>query len=413
MPSPEAPPPPPGAGIEHVFEYVDAVTGERLAPGDVGALVPVAYAGATPLETRVRTDDEAGSPLRRFITRPPGGRYTVRVDGLGSRRYFGCEADLPAEGAAQRLVRITLLPRARDVSLQVQVRRSGGSREFPALGLREVELRADARSEHDTEVFRGTCAGERPASGSHWCVVSLAAAPGPIGLSARAPEFGVAPLEIAADDPARGIAVRATFAGHVLGYVTLRAGAFVGVLGAGSPGATFAVDVPTRSDFTGDTCPADATCVRALAHLGATYAGYGRDTELVGPATRVLPDGATSATYGLLEAGAGVTVAPGGTGDRLRLTALFSAALAARGDEYRPDGTLLSEASSRLGIVGDVFATVRLAGPFTVWAGVRSLWLPSVGARGRQFSYLGAATVSPESASLVQLGVLAGLGVEP
>ena len=38
---------------------------------------------------------------------------------------------------------------------------------------------------------------------------------------------------------------------------------------------------------------------------------------------------------------------------------------------------------------------------------------PSVGARGRQFSYLGSAPVSTESASLVQLGLLFGLGVDP
>ena len=63
--------------------------------------------------------------------------------------------------------------------------------------------------------------------------------------------------------------------------------------------------------------------------------------------------------------------------------------------------------------MGDVLASVRFAGPWTVFAGLRAMWLPSVGSRGRQFSYLGAAPVSTESASLLQLGLLIGLGVDP
>ncbi|MDB4929893.1 MAG: hypothetical protein JWM10_2377 [Myxococcaceae bacterium] len=401
------------AGTEHVFDYVDALSGERLSPGDVGALVPIAYGPSGALATRVREDDEAGAPIRRFIALPPDGEYTVRVDGLGSRRYFGCEARLPAAGDGPRRVRITLLPRARDVSLTAEIERGDARRELTPMGLREVELRPDARSERELEVVRGTCSGERPPRGSHWCVLSLAAEPGAVGLTARAPAFGLASMSVAMTDPARSVAVSARYPGHLLGAFSLRLGAAIGLLHGDGPGATVAVDVPTRSEATGGTCPAGDTCLRGLVHLGATYGSYRRDTELVGPTTQVTPDGETSATYGLLEAGAGVTVAPGGTGDRLRLTGILAGVLAARTEERRANNALLSEGSSRLGLVGDVLASVRFAGPWTVFAGLRALWLPSVGARGRQFSYLGAAPVSAETASLVQLGLLIGLGVDP
>ena len=400
-------------GIEHVFDYIDALSGERLTPGDVGALVPVMYGPNGALPTRVREDDEAGAPIRRFIALPTEGEYTVRVDGLGSRRYFGCEGRLPAAGNESRQVRITLLPRARDVSLTTEVERVDTRRELPVFGQREVELRADARSERDLEIFRGTCSGEHPAQGSHWCVLSLAANPGVVGLAARAPSFGVAAMTLSMTDPARSIGVQARYPGHVLGTVSLRLGTLIGVLHGDSPGAVLAVDVPTRSEATGDTCPIGDTCIRGLVHLGATYGSYRRDTELVGPSTRVLPDGETGATYGLLELGAGVTVAPGGTGDRLRLTGLLAGVLAARTEERRSNGAVLSEASSRLGLMGDVLASVRFAGPWTVFAGLRAMWLPTVGSRGRQFSYLGAAPISTESASLLQLGLLIGVGVDP
>jgi hypothetical protein len=400
-------------GTEHVFDYVDALSGERLSPGDVGALIPVAYGPDGPLPTRVREDDEAGAPIRRFIALPSAGEYTVRVDGLGSRRYFGCEARLPASGDGPRQVRITLLPRARDVSLTTEVERGDTRRELTPYGLRQVELRPDARSERELEVVRGTCSGEHPPQGSHWCVLSLAADPGAVGLAARTPGFGLAPMSVSMTDPARSIDVHARYPGHLLGTVSLRVGAIIGLLHGDSPGAMVAVDVPTRSEATGDTCPMGDTCIRGLVHLGASYGSYRRETELVGPTTRVTPDGDTSATYGLLEAGAGVTVAPGGTGDRLRLTGILSGALAARTEERRTNNALLSEASSRLGLMGDVLASVRFAGPWTVFAGLRALWLPSVGSRGRQFSYLGAAPVSSETASLLQLGVLIGLGVDP
>lgn len=417
-PSPRAVAPPSAAGpsaagTEHVFDFVDALSGERLSPGDVGALIPVAYGPDGPLPTRVREDDEAGAPIRRFIALPPDGEYTVRVDGLGSRRYFGCEARLPADGAEARQVRITLLPRARDVSLTAVVERGAARRELPALGQREVELRPDARSERELEVFRGTCAGEHPALGSRWCVLSLSAEPGRVGLAARAPAFGLAPMAVSMTDPARSVAVRARYPGHLLGSVSLRVGALVGVLHGDRPGAAVALDVPTRSETTGDACPAGDTCVRGLVHLGGAYGSYRRETELVGPGPRVAPDGETGATYGLLELGAGVTVAPGGTGDRLRLTGLVAGVLAARTEERRANGALLSAASSRLGLMGDALVSVRFAGPWTVFTGLRALWLPSVGSRGRQFSYLGAAPISAESASLVQLGVLLGLGVDP
>lgn len=400
-------------GTEHVFDYVDGLSGERLSPGDVGALVPVAYGPNGALPTRVREDDEAGAPIRRFIALPAAGEYTVRVDGLGSRRYFGCEARLPAAGTAARQVRITLLPRARDVSLSAEVERADTRREITPLGLREVELRPDARSEREVEVVRGTCAGEHPARGSHWCVLSLAADPGAVGLTARTPGFGLAPMTVSMTDPARSIDVHARYPGHLLGGVSLRLGALIGVLHGDGPGAMIAVDVPTRSETTGDTCPLGDTCLRGLVHLGAAYGSYRRETELVGPTTRVVPDGDTRANYGLLELGAGVTVAPGGTGDRLRLTGILSGVLAARTEERRDNNALLSEASSRLGLMGDVLASVRFAGPWTVFAGLRALWLPSVGSRGRQFSYLGAAPISTESASLLQLGLLIGLGVDP
>jgi hypothetical protein len=259
----------------------------------------------------------------------------VRVDGLGSRRYFGCEARLPAAGDGPRQVRITLLPRARDVSLSAEVERGDTRRELTPMGLRQVELRADARSERELEVVRGTCSGQHPARGSHWCVLSLAADPGAIGLTARTPDFGLAPMSVSMTDPARSIDVHARYPGHLLGTVSLRVGALLGVLHGDSPGAMVAIDVPTRSETTGDTCPLGDTCIRGLVHLGATYGSYRRETELVGPTTRVTPDGDTRASYGLLEAGAGVTVAPGGTGDRLRLTGILSGVLAARTEERR------------------------------------------------------------------------------
>lgn len=400
-------------GTEHVFDFVDALSGERLSPGDVGALIPVAYGPNDPLPTRVREDDEAGAPLRRFITLPTEGSYTLRIDGLGSRRYFGCEAQLPAAGTEARHVRVTLIPRARDVSLAVQVERSGTTRELTAAGLREVDLRPDARSEREAEVFRGTCAGETPPRGSHWCVVSLAAEPGVVGLAARAPSFGLAATSFSSADPSRSVAVTARYPGHVLGTLSLRVGATVSFLQGDGAGAALAVDVPTRSGRTGETCPIADTCVRAVVHLGAAFGSYARETELVGPTTQVTSDGSTSASFGLLELGAGVTVAPGGTGDRLRLTALLSGAVAARVEERRADGALLSESVARLGLVGDLLVGLRFAGPWTVFAGLRTLWIPDVGPRGRVFSYLGAAPVSTETASLVQLGALIGVGVEP
>lgn len=400
-------------GTEHVFDFLDALTGERLSPGDVGALLPVAYGADGPLPTRAREDDEAGAPLRRFVELPRDGSYTLRVDGLGSRRYFGCEAQLPAAGEGARLVRITLLPRARDVSLSVHVERGDTRRALTDLGLREVELRADARSEREVEVFRGTCAGESPARGSHWCVISLAAEPGVVGLSARTPDFGLASLSASVTDPARSIAVEARYPGHVLGSLSLRAGVTVGLLQAGGVGAMVALDVPTLGRRAGETCPWGDTCVRGLLHVGAAYGAYVRETELTGPTTQVTADGETSATFGMFELGGGVTVVPSGTGDRLRLTGLLAGAVVARGEERRADGSLLSEAVARPALLGDVLASLRFAGPWTVFAGLRTLWVPGVGPRGRQFSYLGAAPVSTETASLVQLGVLVGVGVEP
>lgn len=400
-------------GTEHVFDFVDALSGERLSPGDVGALIPVAYGASDPLPTRVREDDEAGAPLRRFITLPSEGTYTLRVDGLGSRRYFGCEAQLPAAGTEARQVRVTLVPRARDVSLAVQVERSGTVREITAAGLREVDLRPDARSEREAEVFRGTCAGENPPRGSHWCVVSLSAEPGVVGLAARAPSFGLAATSFSSTDPARSVPVTARYPGHVLGSVSLRAGATASFLQYGGVGVVLAVDVPTRSGRTGETCPLADTCIRAVGHLGVSVGSYSRETELVGPTTQVVSDGAVAASLALLELGGGVTVVPGGTGDRLRLTALFSGVLGARGDERTANGALLSGSVARLGLLGDLLVGVRFAGPWTVFAGLRALWIPAVGPRGRVFSYLGEAPVSPETASLMQLGALFGVGVEP
>ena len=54
-----------------------------------------------------------------------------------------------------------------------------------------------------------------------------------------------------------------------------------------------------------------------------------------------------------------------------------------------------------------------LLGPLAVHAGARLQGFPAFGPAGRRFSFLGDAPTTAESASLVQVAVFAGIGMEP
>lgn len=399
---------PAGAGVVHEFELVDALTGEALT--DVGALTPTAFRGDVALPSE-RVDGVDGVPRRR-VELPPTGRYTLRVDGDVSRRYFGCEAELPAAGEGVRRVRVALIPRARDLAVSVDIVRDSARASLPPSTLQRVELRASAAAELDLEVHRGTCAGEATEQGTAWCVRSLSASPGRAAVAVRVPGYGVveAPVDFRATE--RQIPVPARFEGHLLSAATLRFHAVVPVLNGATPGGALALDVWGASPTGAMTCPRGETCLRPLVHLEGGVVGYRRGTEFLGPGAQVADDGDVTGTYGWFAAGAGLAVVPAGLDDRLRLSASASLALAARGDEHRAQGTLLSAATAAPGLGGELTGAWRFAGAWQVQAGVRGAWFPAFGARGRRFSYLGGASTSTEAASLVQLSLHVGLGVE-
>lgn len=400
--------------VEHLIDFQDALTGEPLSAADVATLSPVALAGdaaVAPTETETSPD---GTALRRAWTFAATGSYTLRVDGAESRRYFGCERAFPVAGATARRVRVSLVPRIRDVALRVEVRRGSSARELPEDGLRAVELRPAAASEREVEVHAGRCSGERPETGSHWCVRSLSASPRPFALTASAPGYGLSEVTLDPSSTERTVVLVAAWQGHFMPATTVRAGAAFAAFNGDGVGALASVDVAPSAALHGRTCPLDDVCVRPLVHAGFGALPYARDTLLVGPGTASSSDGPVRGMLWVFEVGGGVTVVPPGTGDALRVTALASAALGARGDELAARSALvLSPATSRLGISSDLSLAWRFAGPLQLFAGARLHWFPEFGGAGRQFSFLGDATVSPQTASLMQFVLQAGVGIEP
>jgi len=402
-------------GVRHEFAYFDALTGEALSAAEVAGLLPRAVdrAGATLAATR--EDDDPSVPLALRVTTPAGAGYSLRIEASGSLRYHGCASEVAAvQGERVRRVRVLLVPRSRDVSLRVEAVREGQVRRLPEAGLAGVVLRPDAASEREVEIHPGTCAGEPGVVGGSWCVRSLAEAPGTVGLSALVPGYGLVALTLDGTSAAGSVPVVARVEAHFLPRAVLRAGAGVGVVaGDGASGHLGAEWYPASSTL-GMTCPTGDHCVRPLVHLGMGVVPYARTTELVGPGDRVVPDGSTRGSLATLEAGAGVTVFPGGTGDRMRVTALGSLVVVSRGEERDPahDDLLLSRAASRVGVSAEIFAAYRFAGAFQLFVGGRTTVLPGFGAQGRQFSYLGDAGTTTTLAPLVQLSLVLGLGVE-
>lgn len=401
--------------VDHLIDFQDALTGESLGAADVSTLTPAALVGDTPVAPSAAESSPDGAALRRAWTLPAGATsYTLRVDGAEARRYFGCERAFPVAGAARRRVRVSLVPRARDVSLRVTVRRGSSERALPEEGLRAVELRPSADAEREVEVHAGRCSGERPDAGSHWCVRSLASTSHPFSLAAATPGYGLSTLTFDPRSPERTIALVIAHEGHLMPATTVRVGAAFAPLNGDGPGAIGAIDVAPSSTLHGRTCPLDDVCVRPLVHTGFGALPYSRDTRLFGPGTANASDGSVAGTLWLFEVGGGVTVVPPGTGDALRVTALASALFGARDDEHTAVGAqLLSPATTRIGLSSDLLLAWRFAGPLQLFGGARVQWFPDFGGAGRQFSFLGDATVSSQSASLLQFVLQAGVGIEP
>lgn len=402
------------AGVRHEFSYFDALTGEALTDAEVAGLLPRALDASGAALPATREDDAAGASVALRIEVPSGQGYGLRVEGAGSLRYFGCAAQLPPTQEPVRQVRVLLVPRARDVALRVEAVREGRGRPLPAAGLSEVALRPDAASEREAEVYPGTCAGEPGEAGVSWCVRSLAEAPGRVGLSARVPGYGLVALNLEGTSTARSVPLEARLAAHHIPRAVFRAGAGVGVRNGDGIAVHLSAEWYPASRTQGMTCPEGDTCVRPLVHLGLGATPYARPTELLGPGERVAPDSSAQGTLSTLEAGAGVTVFPGGTGDRMRLTALGGLMVGSRGEERDAthDDLLLSQAAARVGFSAEVLAAYRFAGAFQVFVGGRAAVLPGFGARGRRFSYLGDATTATELAPLVHLSLVLGLGLE-
>lgn len=402
------------ASVDHYIEFRDALTGEALGAADVSALGVSAAAGAALPEERAESSPD-GAVLRRVWTLPAAGdTYALRVDGGASRRYFGCERPLPAEGPAARRVRVSLVPRARDVAVTVDVRRGASARTISPAGLRAVELRPAASVERDVEVRRGRCSGELPADGSHWCVQALTLEPGPVELTASAPGYGLASLTLDGRSPARDVALTARYDGHFMPSATVRVAAAWAPLGGDGVGVLASIDVLAGSALHGQTCPLADTCVRPLMRLGAGNVPYRRTTTLVGPGAAAQRDGEVTGDLGVVEVGGGVTVVPAGTGDSLRFTVAASAVLGFRGDELLAGTrTVLSPATTRFGAAAELYAAWRLLGPLLLHAGARLQGFPGFGGTGRRFSFLGDAPLAGDSAPLVQVIVFAGIGVEP
>ncbi len=400
--------------LDHYLEFRDALTGEPLGAADVAALT-VHAVGDAPLRESLAESSPDGATLRRIWAPAAAGEsYRLRVDGGASRRYFGCERSLPYLGPAVRRVRVSLVPRSRDVTVTVAVRRASGTRALPPAGLRAVELRPAAEVEREVEVRRGRCSGEDPVDGSHWCVQSLGEVPGPIDLSASTPGYGLVTLRVDARSAERTLAVTAAYEGHFIPTATLRIGASFAPLNGNGPGAFVSLDVLAPSALHGQTCPIADTCVRALARLGAGYVPFTRPTTFIRADGTAASDRAVEGDLAVVEVGGGVTVVPAGTGDTLRLSAVAAAVLGLRGEERVVDTTgTVSPATSRLGAAAEFSAAWRFLGPLFVHAGARLQGFPAFGTSGRRFSFLGDAPLSGEAASLLQFAVFAGIGIEP
>lgn len=414
-PPPAAAEGPRAGAVGHFIEFRDALTGEPLGAADVAPLAVSALASGGPLRDEHAEASPDGAVLLRVWTLPPtSASYALRVDGSASRRYFGCEREVPAAGPATRRVRVSLVPRARDVTVAVAVRRGSSARELSAEGLRAVELRPSAQSEREVEVRRGRCSGEQPATGSHWCVQSLALEPGPVELAASAPGYGLAALALDVRSTERTVALTAGYEGHLMPSATIRVGAAWAPLGGGDGGVLASLDVLAGSSLHGQTCPLADTCVRPVMRLGAGNLPYARATTLVGPGDAARRDGEVSGDLGVVEVGGGVTVVPAGTGDSLRFTLVASGVLGIRGAELlHGTETVLSPATTRFGAAAELYAAWRFFGPLLLHAGARLQGFPSFGGMGRRFSFLGDAPLAGDSASLLQVAVFAGIGVEP
>lgn len=412
-------PAPPGArpvALEHLIDFQDALTGEALGAADVATLAPVALTGSSPLAAQAAEASPDGAALRRvWVVAPGSATYTLRVEGAESRRYFGCERAFPVEGAASRRVRVSLVPRMRDVSVAVEVLRGASVRALPDEGLRAVEVRAAAAFEREVEVHAGRCSGERPDGGSHWCVRSLAADARPIALAASVPGYGLASLSLDPRATERTVALAARFQGHFMPTTTVRVAAAYAALNGNGAGAIASIDVAPSSALHGRTCPLDEACVRPVLHGAFGSLGYSRDTLLVGPGEATASDGQVASSLWLFEVGGGVTVVPPGTGDSLRATATASALLGVRDDERTTNrrAVVLSPATTRLGLSAELSLAWRIVGPLQVFAGARLHWFPDFGNRGRDFTFFGDASASNDAASLVQMVLLAGVGIEP
>ncbi|MBI5514100.1 MAG: hypothetical protein HY909_10055 [Deltaproteobacteria bacterium] len=405
---------PPAVGVEHVLRFQNALTGEALTPGEVGGLVPsLLGADYAPIAAAGELQTDPGrTRYRRAWALPPRGTYRVRVEGSG--RYTGCERTFPAEGAPRRALVVSLVPRARDVVVRAVVSRGDGEATFPDGGYAGLELRPDAQAERDVVVHRGTCAGEGRASGRDWCVRFLAGEPGPTAFVVRAPGFGLARVTLDPNGAERTLLAEPRWEGHIHPNALLRVSAGFGVVNAEGLNLLAAIDAVAPSSVTGRTCPLANTCLRPVVHVGVGLTPYRRETELLGPGPTPTLDSTTSGVLGGFEVGAGLLVLPPGTGDRFRASVTVSGLLASRGDERDAArmNVLLSPATTVLGGVGEVLLGVRLFGGIALQTAARVLFVPVVGSRGRQFSYLGDASVSTQTSSLVHLSLQFGLGVE-
>jgi hypothetical protein len=401
---------------EHYIEFQDALTGEALGAADVASL-SLSVLAPTPRADMLAETSPDGTVLRRVWSFAPNVEtYTLRVEGTASRRYFGCERSLPVAGARVRRVRVSLVPRARDVVVTVAIRRGSSRRELGPAALHVLELRPSAQAEREVEVRPGRCSGERPPMGSHWCVQSLALEPGSVELTASVPGYGLASLSLDGRSTARTIALTATYDGHLLPSATIRVGPAWAPLGGGDVGVLAAFDVLAGNALQGQTCPLAETCVRPVMHLGAGTLPYSRTIEFLGPGDQVRPEGEVRGGLGLVEVGGGVTVVPAGTGDSFRVSFMVSGGLAFRGEEsFSREGStyVLSPATTRFGVSTELHAAWRFLGPLVLYAGARLQGFPAFGGRGRRFSFLGDAPLANESASLLQAAIVAGLGVEP
>jgi hypothetical protein len=402
------------AQIEHLIDFQDALTGDPLTPSDVAALEVTARAGDSPLPVAATERSPDGTTLRRVWVSPTeAANYSVRVESGDSRRYFGCEQSFVVTGSPARQVRVLLVPRMRDVSVDVMIRRNETERSLPPEGIRAIELRPAARHEREIEVHAGSCSGEHPNGGSFWCVQSLALSQGTHNLAVMVPGYGISNLRFDERSTERTVALHAHYEGHILPSTTLRAGVATAVTQGHGVGATFAMEVQPGSSLHGQTCPAADTCIRPLVHTAFSAIPYARNLQLLGPGTRTVADGEVNGWLYMFEVGAGVAVSPGGTGDALRATLLVSGVLASRDTENSPvTHTPVAYAGTRLGLSSDLFLTWRFLGPVGLWGGGRFQWFPGFGSAGRQFTFLGEAPVASTTAPLVQLVLQLGLGVE-